>query len=447
MTVERLLQITLAALCSLSSILLGMGEGKIILPVLATIVAAASVYLTDVKGWVRLNSLGSNIAGLIALLIAVREFDRLDSESQLLATANLLVYLHSVLLLRKKDSRQYWLLLLLSLLEVAVSSALNLKIVFGLLLVVYLFLGMTTLTLFFLYREQRRYGLENADATLTGHEAVLSHTQKNKPVEGRWPLAGQTASFAAHSPAGLAESGLSLPLAWHMLLFSGISLGLASLFFVAMPRMGRNPWSPPGEEDARIHTIGFSQNVNLSEMSDIGEDAGDVLRLSLYESDGVTPYALVDEPLLRGTVLHTYSNGQWKHNHSPSATSAGLHESELGSDEPLMRQEITVEPLDTNHLFCIAPVLRTRGAREVEFSVDNEQIYRKDNMQSRRFSYTLLTAGLRNHRQPAMSPCLRRVRSQERKSLLQHSREWSSGRPACRPESVGPASGRQCTGR
>jgi Flp pilus assembly protein TadB len=428
-TVERLLQISLAALCSLSSILLGMGEGRAVLPVLATIVAIASVYLTDIKGWVRLNTLGSNIAGGIALVVAVLEFDRIDPDSQLLATANLLVYLHSVLLMRRKDTRQYWLLLLLSMLEVAVSSALNLKIFYGVMLVAYLFLGLATLTLFFLYREQRRYVSETPDVASAGLETHSSGARDDQTNENRWPLAGQTASFAAHSPAGISESGLNAPLAWHLFLFGGVSLVLASLLFVAMPRLGRSPWSPPGEEDARIHTIGFSQNVNLSEMDDIVEEAGDVLRLELYDAETKAPYSLVDEPLLRGTVLYQYSSGQWKHNYNSSAVGAGPREDELASTERLVRQKITVEPLDTNHLFGLAPVLPFRHNREIEWSFDGEQIFRKDHMRSRRFTYELVTAGLRDHRQSAMSPCLRRVARPELENLLQLPEDGPQGDP------------------
>ena len=56
MRIERLLQISIAALVSLSTLLLGMGERDLTLPVVAVLVSAGSLYLTDVKGWLQLNA-------------------------------------------------------------------------------------------------------------------------------------------------------------------------------------------------------------------------------------------------------------------------------------------------------------------------------------------------------------------------------------------------------
>ena len=65
MRVERLLQISIAVLVSLSTLLLGMGERNLTLPVVAIIVSASSLYLTDHKGWLQLNTAVTNVAGLV----------------------------------------------------------------------------------------------------------------------------------------------------------------------------------------------------------------------------------------------------------------------------------------------------------------------------------------------------------------------------------------------
>src|SRR6185437_14035054 len=165
MRIERLLQISIAALVSLSTLLLGMGERDLTLPVVAIIVSAGSLYLTDIKGWLQLNTTVTNIAGLLALAATVYDWDYFGAESQLLSMAHLLIYLQFVLLFRKKNLRNYWLLVLLSLLEVAVASALNMSIFFGLLLLIYMFAGLITLAVFSIYREYRR-GLELWEAWL-----------------------------------------------------------------------------------------------------------------------------------------------------------------------------------------------------------------------------------------------------------------------------------------
>src|SRR5258708_38618741 len=207
MQVERLLQISMAALTALGTLLLGMGERDLTLPVLAVIVAASSVYLTDVKAWLRLNTMGANAAGPVALAVTWHDWEGYESDSQLLAMTNLLIYLQFVLLYRHKNIRNYWLLALLSLMQVAVASALNLNIVFGFLLTAYLFVGLITLSLFYLYREQARFR-PRFGAEGVGGEGV----QLPAPANGarrRWPLGDTSAQVSSRQIAGAADAGLT----------------------------------------------------------------------------------------------------------------------------------------------------------------------------------------------------------------------------------------------
>ena len=55
MQLERVLQFTVACLVAVSTTLLGLGEQRVALPLAAVIVAFAAVYITDVKGWIRLS--------------------------------------------------------------------------------------------------------------------------------------------------------------------------------------------------------------------------------------------------------------------------------------------------------------------------------------------------------------------------------------------------------
>ena len=185
MQVERLLQISLATLTSLGTLLLGMSERNLTLPVLAIIVAASSVYLTDVKRWLRLNALVTNVAGAVALAFALRDWGGYASEGLLLSAANLLIYLQFVLLYRTKTVVSYWFLLLLSLLQVAVASALNLSLAFGLLLPVYMFVGLVTMALFVIYRDSMAFveggsafaadGAVAAPLEFSGTQAAAAH--------------------------------------------------------------------------------------------------------------------------------------------------------------------------------------------------------------------------------------------------------------------------------
>jgi len=137
MKVERLLQVTLAALSLLGTFLLGLGENDSIIPLLMLVAAPTAVVFTDSLGWLWLNRPLANVAALGAVGYTLVDFFRNGTPNQLLAIANLLLYLQLVLLFQEKNLRVYWQLLVLSLLEVVVAAAMNLSFHFGVLLLLF----------------------------------------------------------------------------------------------------------------------------------------------------------------------------------------------------------------------------------------------------------------------------------------------------------------------
>ena len=142
---ERLLQIGMATLAFLGTLVLGMGQQDPKLPVLGAIAAVSSVVLTDTLGWLRLRGMAANIAAIAAIVASGWDISqRMGDGTRLLALANVLAYLQIVLLYQPKIIRRYWLIAALSLLQVAVAAALNLDIAFGGLLLLYLFVAIGT---------------------------------------------------------------------------------------------------------------------------------------------------------------------------------------------------------------------------------------------------------------------------------------------------------------
>ena len=71
MYLQRLLQINMATLAGLATLLLGMGQdspGKVLLIWLA---AAASIWVTDIKGWLRVNRIMASVLALPLLAYAL----------------------------------------------------------------------------------------------------------------------------------------------------------------------------------------------------------------------------------------------------------------------------------------------------------------------------------------------------------------------------------------
>ncbi len=147
------MQINVALLVPLGALMLGMGERSMTLPAVVGIVALASIFVTDQWGWFRLNRMVANAVAILATVASVVLFISATSEEQLTTIANLLVYLQIVLLLQKKNVRLYWQLLVLSGLEVVVATALDSSLLFGALLVVYLFVALAALGLIFVLCE------------------------------------------------------------------------------------------------------------------------------------------------------------------------------------------------------------------------------------------------------------------------------------------------------
>src|SRR5262245_54853070 len=183
MNLDRALQYNTAALAVMGALFLGMAHESVVLPLALGLAAVVSVGLYGRFRWLRLNWLIANLMALTAVVWSMRNFLRAGSESQLLAIADMLVYLQIVLLFQEKTARVYWQLIVLSLLQVVVAAALNLGPQFGLLLVAYLLMSLWSLVLLCSYREWRRFSamLPNLPGTTTEACSLLGRPVAASP--------------------------------------------------------------------------------------------------------------------------------------------------------------------------------------------------------------------------------------------------------------------------
>jgi hypothetical protein len=387
-----LLQIAIATLTALGTLLLGMGERQMTLPLMAVIVSASSVYLTDVSGWFRLNPKVANIAGSTAVVIFVWDFlNRFGEETQLLAVANLLIYLQFVLLYQKKSDSTYWLLALLSLLQVAVATALNFELVFGLLLFVYLVCGLAAMGLFFLHRELGPFE-RHQQRCLAGKFAASQQASR------RWPWS--TGGPAVH--VRWRHSELQEVLGWRFVRqvsgLTGVTIGFALLFFFAVPRVGQNPW--PGAMTSSQSVAGASNQVVLGETGPIAENPEVVMRTAFFRADTNTYYPLKEAPLFRGPVLSQYADGTWTEGEvkpiHPAPAAALPNEK--------VRQVIWTRSSNTGSVYCVAPVveIEDRGDKRLNFNSATQQVTRE--YKNRDQTIEIYTTGLSNGRQMSLIP-------------------------------------------
>lgn len=161
MRLTNSIAITMGVITCLSSFLLGLGQEDFILPFLMFIAAALSYYLTDVRRLIRLGDWTVNALILIIVFSTLGEilYNLMNYRNEALAfsIARTLVFVEMVLLFREKEPRFCWQILLISLLQVVVASTMQQSLLFGFLLLVYIFIGLYAFVLIFLRKENIYY--------------------------------------------------------------------------------------------------------------------------------------------------------------------------------------------------------------------------------------------------------------------------------------------------
>ena len=294
-------QISVAIASALGTLLLGLGQQSVFLPSIAILSAVASIVLTDSLGIFRLNRNLANIAALLAVTYSIVDvtYGGRDNQSALIAVANLLVYLQIVLQFQEKSLRIYWSLAVLSLLQVVVASALNLSVSFGPLLVVYLLVALTSLSLLFIYRETERF-----------HDGEAEDEERAAPgPPRRWPLAGVSTFWSGAAGDDLARPLLGKRLAWHVVSTCLLTAVVTALIFFGVPRSSDNSWRSAGA--SAVSVTGFSEEVSLGRMGRILQSDAEVLRVTFKDAENERPFVVNGECYLRGTALSRYRSGRW----------------------------------------------------------------------------------------------------------------------------------------
>jgi transglutaminase-like putative cysteine protease len=396
-SLERALQITVAVMSGLGSLLLGMAEeNNLLLAMIAIFVAAASVYVTDMKGWIRLSKTAGDIGGVAALLFAFVQYWRATSDAGLLALVNFVVYVQFDLQLKEKRTGIYWLLILLSLMQVAVATALDVRLMFGILLALYMLVAICALTLFYLYRESLRSQADAASSVADQAAAARTHA--------RWPLHAQATHFAGSLPPQQRDELVGLPLVWLVLRCCLVAILVTSFVFYAFPRSSEMQWQSNNAQQAR-REVGFSSEVTLGEQGDVSESTEEVMQVWLTHRDTGRVYELDDLPLFRGVVLSNYENKRWSAARVASPLSQ-LEDRRLPTSKPLVMERFRVQPVTDEVLFSIYPSYATDITEPLLRDAKREQI-KREQAEGTAFDYELQTAGLTNRRMAKVVPAWR----------------------------------------
>jgi protein-glutamine gamma-glutamyltransferase len=413
MYLERLLQINMATLAALGALLLGMGQRSEGPPLLVVVAAGLSVWLTDVTGKFRLGRWTANALMLIGAFVSLRNIYPPRSEVQTIGLSWFLIYLQIILLFQEKDQWKYWLLIMLSLLEVVMATLFSQGIGFGILLAVYMLLGLSAMTLLMLFRQmehyRRRPQVAGTAPSVESQPPDSPARSRGTAAAARWPLSGQRAEFAGLI-SGSSHAGVGRGLFKRLGRMGMHTMALTLILFFALPRFGHVAWRKPITQPQPESLVGFTDKVKLGELGKTIESREEVMRVQFFRGENDSaPFALDGDVHLQGAYLLSYDNGQWDgsvaSNELPG-TSQLQRERRPPWDE-VVRQKIRIEALDRNELFYVAPYLPTDSQYpDISINYTSERLQRSDSSQHQRFLYTLGTTAIVGKTQLGLVPAM-----------------------------------------
>ncbi len=389
MYVERLLQINVATLVALASLLVGMGRQSTLMPLGVMIGAMLSVWLTDVKGWFSLGRTAAGLASIAALAVSLPGPTRWEKVALIAAVADFLVYVQVIHLFQRKQPRIYWALIRFSVLQVVVAALLVQGAFFGMLLVVYLLTALGAVVLLFLHCERLRHP----------GSAGLPPAQ----IAPRWPLTGQLAQFASPPPGPVR---VQRELFRQLLRIGVATLALSIPVFLTVPRIGQSAWRGVGM--APRHVVGFSDHITLGDLGRVIESPEEVLHVRFTAGSGKQPYWVHGEIYLRGAVVTEYQGGRWSNRADPARAlpdPLALPARPIG--RPVVRQWIHIEPMFREELFCVWPFAAlATGARDprLEFDRQTGRLSRKSDYRGEEFEFELATTAFEGGVQSPLYP-------------------------------------------
>lgn len=351
----------------ISGLILCGAEGSLFPCGVTPVVAVIAWIFVDHLRRFHLPIILANGLGLLALAAAAWEFVSGNIESKLLSGAHLIVYLTWIVLFLEKTVRQYWWVIALSLLQLAVSAVLTSSAGFGASLAGMLLVLLWTLAVFSLYR-----------VLVRRESALLSASAKSAAVPPERPLSGRIEVIHGLQR----EAGQP----WITTTFRGlvmasfvVSLMLSLIVFTAFPRVwvADSPFAPgqfsAGDSAGLVSRTGFTDEVRLGDIGRVMQTHDRVLQFSVTRlSDGkpVSAEAFaeamdMDELRFRGNAMGTYNKGAW----SRGLQERGYNRGEVETDQfgvyfpmkPEFRLEVTQDPPVSRFAFAVFPISKANA--------------------------------------------------------------------------------------
>ena len=296
--VDRLIRIAVLMLVIVSGALLGISLGEFRLFLIAIVGSLAGFLVTDQLRWFRLDGLLANIASVVILVLAMKDFLPEDSSGKLVSVANLLIYLQTLLMFQEKTPRLIWQILVLSLLQVVVAAIFSLNFEGGLLFLFYFIVAGFTLALQSIYGNNREIARRNQAAAIQALDRLdRSREAENAPSRS---LSSGDRPILFFDPESRSWQNIK-PLFWHLSMWLVVTFAFTSVMFVMIPRH-TPPWF--GSARVEVSSTGFSHSVDLLNRGEIQPSSQLMFRVSFEKLDrSRKTVAIVEPPYFRGMAL------------------------------------------------------------------------------------------------------------------------------------------------
>jgi transglutaminase-like putative cysteine protease len=369
-SLKRALELNFLGLVYLSSALLGFSQGNWQLAAISAAGGTLAWLLVDWLGWIQMPRWLANLLSIGVLVLTMRDFFRQDSSLQLVAVANLLVYLQTILLFQEKNPRQYWQLAVLNLLQVVVATIFTLQFEGGFMFLSYMTLAGVMLLLI---------NLET--------EAAPSPSQTPAGV-----MDSGRSSKTASAPIGVPQLRFNPPerimqqmpgMLGYLLGWALISIAFSCVLFVLVPR-NESAWFGPKYMNASA--TGISKKMELDPRGLLKFDTAQIFRAQFLDPESKEPQNFAQPVYMRGLSL-----GHWSIENEITTWSAPYDRLDRFGYELLpkvdkrrswLEVEYTIEPTDDPMLYCCLPAFIPRGEPDqTDFCLELSALSRKRDVQ------------------------------------------------------------------
>lgn len=369
-TLKRTLELVFLGLVYLSAALLGFSQDNWQLALISVIGATAAWILVDWLNWFRMPRWLANILSIGVLIFTMQNFFKNESSLQLLAVADLLVYLQTILLFQEKTPRQYWQLAVLNLLQVVVATIFTLQFEGGFMFLAYMTVAGVMLMLITLETEATPAGSEFSMRTFLDRRS-----RRNLAAQAGKP------ELRFNPPEQLVQR---LPgMLGYLFGWALISVCFSCVLFVLVPR-NQSAWFGPKYKSASA--TGISKKMELDPRGELKIDTTAVLRVEVKDPVSKQPVVFSSPIYLRGLAL-----GDWNVENGITNWSAPYDRLDRFSYETLPKvearrawydMEYTVEPTSDPLLYGALPAYLPSGAAdELDFSLELAALSRKRDVQ------------------------------------------------------------------